>query len=46
MPRILWNAVLLAGVLALVWWQASLFAALTAVVVAAAVSVAFTLLTR
>ena len=39
--RLAWNAIVLAAVFALVYWQGSLFAAVTAVVVAAAVRFAF-----
>jgi hypothetical protein len=44
--RIAWSAGALAAIFALVWWRASLFAAATAVVVAAAVSAAFWILSR
>jgi hypothetical protein len=41
MSRVVWNALILGAVFALVLWQAGLFAAAVSVVVAGAVSVAF-----
>ncbi len=46
MPRILVTALILAAIFALVYWQASLFAAAASVVAAAGVSLAFNLLAR
>ena len=41
MARILWNALALVAIFALVYWQAGLFAAAVSVIVAALVSLAF-----
>lgn len=46
MTRILWTALVLAAIFALVYWQAGLFAAAASVGAAALVSVAFNALAR